>query len=105
MLLDIGLDEAAVARFAKECADRRNDISHSGGARVGESMAEFRQDIDARNDALTLMYHGLLLLEIGISKELVNACFHSSYRSFQRKEMLAKFSLLSPVAQQIASDD
>ena len=50
--LPIGLQSKAVTEFTKNCATKRNDISHLGGSREGKGNLEFRQDIEDRIEVL-----------------------------------------------------
>ncbi len=58
-------------KFAKRCADRRNDISHRGGPPTGMDYETFHNDITHLADALSYLFHLLILHNIGISEELV----------------------------------
>lgn len=69
--LPIALDEKALRSFSMRCAERRNAISHEGGPREHETYQEFFRDVSNLNDALSYLYHALLLYEIGLDRELL----------------------------------
>lgn len=58
--------KSEVEKFAKACADRRNDISHEGGPREGRDSESFQKEIRGLADALGHLFHALLLHQIGI---------------------------------------
>jgi hypothetical protein len=69
--LPLPLDEKRLRDFCKECAERRNDISHFGGVRREmENYDAFIRDLDRKSDALTSLYHLHLLSEIGVDHHL-----------------------------------
>jgi hypothetical protein len=69
--LPIAFDKEALRNFSMRCASRRNDISHEGGPREHETYGNFSEDISALTEALTYLYHGLLLNDIGLDKKLL----------------------------------
>jgi hypothetical protein len=58
--------EGEVEKFAKACANRRNDISHFGGPRKNVDYESFHSEISRLADALDHLFHALLLHQIGI---------------------------------------
>ena len=68
--LPIPFDKTGLQKFCKDCADRRNDISHYGGIRhKGQKYDDFMRDTDKKADALAGLYQLHLLSLIGVSKE------------------------------------
>lgn len=65
--LPLPLDAVALAKFCRECASLRNDFSHFGDARQPMTL----RDLDKKSDALSALYHVLLLQEIGVPSSLL----------------------------------
>jgi len=63
--------KAELEKFAKACADRRNDISHSGGPRENVDYDSFHQEISRLSEALDHLFHALLLHQIGLSSDVI----------------------------------
>ncbi len=76
--LPISLATSQLRAFATRCAKRRNDISHEGGCRSDEDPNEFRSELQNLTDALCLLFHALLLHEIGIGDEQLVAVMTKS---------------------------
>jgi hypothetical protein len=66
---DFGVGE--VEKFAKACADRRNDISHAGGPRGGVDYGSFHLEISRLADAMDHLLHALLLHQIGVDPMVI----------------------------------
>jgi len=81
-------------KFTKECADIRNDISHYGGPRSGGDYGIFMRELDKRSDALSCVYHMLLLKEIGINEDVLKNRMLDGRRSYLIKAQLKHFGLL-----------
>jgi ApeA N-terminal domain 1 len=90
--IDIGLEEAALRAFSKECADLRNQVAHFGGQRDG-GYADFVHRMHILNEAVRPLYHAVLLNRIGFERERTQAYFHRSPYSTQRKRMLGEAGL------------
>lgn len=58
-------------QFSKRCADRRNDISHRGGPPPGTDYEKFHNEIIHLAEALSYLFHLLILHKLGMSEELV----------------------------------
>jgi hypothetical protein len=69
--LPFELDPRELRSFAERCARRRNDISHEGGSRPGEDATEFRSELRILSEALQYLFHGLLLHEAGLNRNLL----------------------------------
>ena len=69
--LPLAIDEKALRRFSMRCAERRNDISHEGGPRQHETYLEFLGEVSNLNEALSYLYHALILHEIGLDEKLL----------------------------------
>jgi hypothetical protein len=69
--LPLSFEKETLEQFAKACADRRNDISHVGGARDGMDYGEFVDQIGTLAEALDYLFHALVLHKIGLKPELI----------------------------------
>jgi hypothetical protein len=67
--LPIGLDTKTLRKFSKRCAERRNQISHTGGPSRQESYRGFSEDITKLTRALGYLHHALILHVIGLDAE------------------------------------
>lgn len=67
--LPITFEEGALHRFSMRCANRRNDISHEGGPREHETYHDFSEELSDLTEALSHLYHGFLLNEIGLDRK------------------------------------
>lgn len=94
--LQLGLAEKALCKFAKKCAERRNDISHFGGSRSGEERENFLQDLIHLSNAASYLYHAALLHEIGLDDETLRTCFNKSVLSFAIRRALQEVGLQIP---------
>lgn len=73
--LPIKIKKEKLQAFSKECADSRHEISHFGGQRDeedGASHSEFTIKIAKISEAITYLYHVLILHEIGVKLEIEN---------------------------------
>jgi hypothetical protein len=96
--LPIGLDRAQVVAFAQRCTQRRNEVSHFGGARDGQGYDEFLDDVIALNRALDLLYHARILQQIGLDPDATWWWFIEGYRSHFQRSALAAAGLDLPPA-------
>jgi hypothetical protein len=71
--LPMDFEAKALDIFCSECASRRNDVSHFGGLRSSGSYTDFIVDLDKKSSALKILYHAALLVEMGVSPEIVKA--------------------------------
>jgi hypothetical protein len=93
--LDIGLDDLRLRTFAGRCAKNRNDISHFGGDRDGSDYQKFLKDIDAQGDALSTLYHALLLKEIGVDSEIIKFWIYEGTRAHSITQSFTEVGLLN----------
>jgi hypothetical protein len=66
------IDVHRLRRFVNRCAEIRNDISHFGEQRGKVSYEEFIQEVYIKAKALSILYHSIILHEIGIDRETIN---------------------------------
>ena len=97
--LPLGLNEKKLHQFSSDCARSRNDISHFGGQRQDENYEDFITNLDKKSNALSFLYHALLLQEIGVDKKILSGWVYESVQSYKIKSALVDVGLLtkSPV--------
>lgn len=59
-------------RFVDRCATIRNRISHFGEQKSGESYEEFIEEVAQKAGALSILYHAIILNEIGIDRDVTS---------------------------------
>lgn len=69
--LPLRFRRSELEKFAKHCAGRRNDISHRGGPPTGMDYETFHNEITQLAEALSYLFHLLILSKIGLSEEAV----------------------------------
>lgn len=93
--LPFAFDESLLRSFCGSCASARNDISHFGGVRHDEGYEELLTSLDSKSDAISLLYHALLLHKIGVDKKILRWWMFEGFRSYGIKESLADTGLLA----------
>lgn len=78
--LDLPVNSDQLKNFAQKCASRRHDISHFGGDRDSAPYDEFSEEIVKLTIGLDVLYHAVLLLQIGVSAEHIRKLFKNQYR-------------------------
>jgi hypothetical protein len=76
--------KSQLEKFAKACADRRNDISHQGGPREGTDYASFYEETNQLAEALDHLFHALLLHQIGVAPKVLSETMTTSWVSEMR---------------------
>lgn len=82
--LPLNLEKKSLLVFCKECADRRNDLSHYGGYRKDEDSDEqkdFNAELVMKIMALKYLYGALLLGGIGVSDQIIKDYFYNGRNS------------------------
>ncbi len=69
--LPLEINDDRLREFCARCARFRNEISHFGGVRAGEEYLSLLRSWSDHAAALTLLYHLLILSEIGIGPEMI----------------------------------
>ena len=87
-------------KFAKNCAVRRNDISHRGGPNGDMDYDSFHQEAFRLAEALACLFHALLLHKIGMPRDVLIKLMTKSIIA----ERLIK-PALGEVGLEIASDE
>ncbi|MDD2661588.1 MAG: hypothetical protein PHY54_18210 [Methylococcales bacterium] len=88
------LDDKLLRQFSKDCADNRNQISHFGGPRHKENYGEFVTNLSNKCEALSYLYHALILKEIGVDVQILNSRMLEGYGSHIIKTALSDVGLL-----------
>jgi hypothetical protein len=96
--LPLDLDSGNLRAFAKACADKRNEISHFGGRRQEGNYDGELEDLHKKSEALSNLYHILLLRTIGIDDERLRSIASRGLRSHTIKSSFVEVGLLSPDA-------
>lgn len=92
--LPLPLDKSFVQSFSSTCARYRNDISHYGEARPSEQYDSFSQNLFEIEAALDILYHFLILHEIGVPEEKLLFIFENGFKSFNIQMVLWNAGLL-----------
>jgi len=69
--LPLRFRKSELEKFATRCADRRNDMSHHGGPKDGTDYETFHTEITHLVEALSYLFHLLILYKIGVSEKAV----------------------------------
>jgi len=93
--LPIGIESSRLRKFAKSCADARNDISHFGARRHDSVYSDFVLELAKKSRALSTLYHCLLLQEIGVNAEIIRNWTSKGWRSFRIKYSFVEVGLLA----------
>jgi hypothetical protein len=91
--LPIDIAPERLHKFAVACADRRNEVSHYGGPKEGD-YAEFVRELDRRSDALSTLYHTLLLSEVGVDPKILRWYIYKGSRSHSIRMNFIEVGLL-----------
>jgi HEPN superfamily Apea-like protein len=68
----ITIERKSLLIFVNRCAEIRNDISHFGEQRSQGSREGYMQEVYQKARALSVLYHAIILDEIGIDREIIN---------------------------------
>jgi hypothetical protein len=89
-----GMDRKAMRAFATKCAALRNDISHFGSQRQGGSYDEFLHELTKYTEALSKLYHMLILHQIGIDAQIIKDWLYNGFHSYRMRSALVEVGLL-----------
>jgi ApeA N-terminal domain 1 len=92
--LPLDVEKEALRKFAAACAEKRNEISHYGGRRHEGNYDNELEDLHKKSDALSNLYHILLLREIGVDDQRLHALATRGLRSFDIKSSFVEVGLL-----------
>lgn len=91
--LPISFTQDGLRNFCKQCADRRNDLSHFGGGRPGASYEEFLIHLVKLTQALDILYHARILQVISVPDSVIQWVFSQSVRAQRHLQILAAAGL------------
>jgi hypothetical protein len=92
--LPINIPGDKLKAFSKNCADLRNEISHFGGGRDAGSYSDFLIRIANFSESLSILYHALLLFEIGIDNGLIQHWVKKGRSSHYIRATLARTGIV-----------
>jgi ApeA N-terminal domain 1 len=90
----LNLEDNRLRTFATDCARLRNDISHFGESRQARTYGEFINDTNSKAEALSTIYHMLLLQELGVNQSILKAWVYEGQKSFGIKYHFVQAGLL-----------
>ncbi len=100
MEVPLDLDLKRVRKFAEGCAKDRNDMSHFGEHRdERRAYSEFVLALHRKSEALSHLYHLLILSEIGVDQTVLRNWFDQGFRSYPRRSALVEVGLMEPGAE------
>lgn len=79
--------------FAVACAGIRNDLAHHGGNGTRHKSSNYLMDIESKNYILSIVYHELLLREVGVGDDAINNWLYRGPRSYGIKHALKQAGL------------
>jgi hypothetical protein len=94
--LPLGFDKTKLRSFCQACAKLRNDISHFGGERHEVSYSGFVTHLNKKSEALSVLYHTLLLHAAGVDAEILKRWVFESFDSYPIKSHFVEAGLLDP---------
>jgi hypothetical protein len=103
--LPIRLDDALLSDFSDRCAGHRNDISHFGTGRKDTPYLDFIRELHVLSSALELLYHFIILQEIGISSQYLTQLFEHGFESYYMKQILWDAGLLENDPRKVAAEE
>ena len=77
--LSLDLEKRLLRDFAIKCSKYRNELSHFGGRRDRTNYNDFMLELYRLSDALSELYHALILREIGVEAEIVQRRFRDDF--------------------------
>jgi hypothetical protein len=92
--LPLSLDAVRVQKFSSEFASLRNDLAHYGGERSGKTSVEYTRKLNAFSEAISSLYHVLLLREIGVEDEVLKKWLLNAPKSGRIQFWLAEVGLI-----------
>lgn len=93
-VLPVDYTRSNFLKFTKDCADKRNSISHHGGVRPGEDYSDFAEDLAMRTNVLMVLYRATLLKLIGVSDLFIKRYFDEGPKSCWIAEVFGHFELV-----------
>jgi hypothetical protein len=81
--LPIDVEDVRLKDFSKLCARLRNDLSHFGQAATTLPGSGEIQTLNILSNALSYLYHALLLIDIGVKPDIIRVWFSEGFKYFQ----------------------
>ncbi len=88
----LNIETKRLRAFASRCAKIRNDISHFGEQGSGLGHEEFMEEVARKARALAILYHMVILHEIGLDTKTINDWVYVG--SFEARARLVEAGLL-----------
>jgi hypothetical protein len=88
------LDSTKLRNFADICASDRNDLAHYMGQRDSNDNHIFYRRLMNASNALSYIYHALILSDIGVKQEIIDIWFNNSFCAYRIKRALVDANLL-----------
>jgi hypothetical protein len=98
--VDLHIEQERLRRFASQCSTIRNDLSHFGEQRNRIDYQGFIRDVTNKNEALSIIYHMIILREVGIDENIIRDWIYN--RSFLAEAYLVEADLLDKRVRQPA---
>jgi len=86
------LEKERLCEFSTRCGHLRNDLSHFGAQRNGINYDEFIREIAQKNEAISIIYHMVILHEIGVDDDTIYEWIYTG--SFPAKGHFVEAGLL-----------
>lgn len=96
--LPLDIPPEKLQAFTRKCARYRNDIAHFGGPRNAEERKHLVPSLDVLNEALDLLYHLMILREIGVSDRILRHIITEGFYSFILRHRLQSAGLAQKAA-------
>jgi hypothetical protein len=90
--VDLKFEKKRLMDFSIQSADLRNDLSHFGAQKSGIAYDDFIRELERKSEAISIIYHMVILHEIGIDNNTINEWIYE--RSFPAKAYLVEAGLL-----------
>jgi hypothetical protein len=87
-------DAEALKRFTNECANLRNDLSHRGELRRSAEGDPTIRFLIEKSSALSVLYHFVIMLQIGIEPALIREWFDKGFRAYPARDAVVRQGLL-----------
>jgi hypothetical protein len=96
--LPLVFDKKRLRTFAIDCAKLGNELSHYGGHRSKTAAySDFLTSVQKKINAISPLYHALILIEIGLDPDVVRTWATESPPAFRRRWYFAEAGLMDHV--------
>lgn len=94
--IPIDFDKKRLRNFSIKCANIRNAVAHYAGQKAAGDQAKFYHELIPINEALSFLYHALILTEIGVAREIIHGWINSGFVSYRIKKSFVDAELFDP---------